>query len=207
MSEEFEGEFEVHITVRLDGARDLGSLQGWAAGRGLSCTHIVLEQGAVASQPMLNWRARGRLSEELAAAEAVGRQLAADGFEVRRIKVEAGPGNRGVPQTDADAGDEDRYFEHHVKLALAPDVELAALIALACEHGAHVSRNVLRVRDDARHERFVTQRCGAVGRTRARVMLEALLDALRRAGYEMLDVEEEFVVFDSNAEVDAGWIR
>ncbi|NUS63012.1 MAG: hypothetical protein HOQ46_05115 [Saccharothrix sp.] len=34
-----------------------------------------------------------------------------------RVKVEAAPGNEGVPASDLDASDE-LYFEHHVKVRL-----------------------------------------------------------------------------------------
>ncbi|MGW3826012.1 hypothetical protein ACWEAF_27850 [Streptomyces sp. NPDC005071] len=57
-----------------------------------------------------------------------------------------------------------------------------------------------------RHERFVTQRCRAVGRPEARARLDALLGGLACAGLEVVEVEEEFVVHDDHPAVDAGWI-
>jgi hypothetical protein len=157
---------------------------------------------------MVGRRGRGGLTGELAAAADLGRRLAADGFAISRIKIEAAPGNRDVPRSDAEAAGHHpgRYFEHHVKLALDPGADVAGLAELSRGYAARLSRNALRVRDDGRRERFVTQRCYAVGRPTARARLDALLAALAAGGYAVLDVEEEFVVYDSDPGVDAGWL-
>ncbi len=185
----------------------MAALQEWAARHGLKCHHIVLARGVTPSQPMVSRRGHGVLTAEQAAAADLARQLAADGYVVTRIKIEAAPDNRDVPATDAGAADHvDRYFEHHVKLALDPAADLTALTALARRHAAHLSRNARRVRADGRTERFVTQRCHRVGRASAREQLTALLTALAGAGYPVVSVEEEFVVSDSAPGVDAGWL-
>ena len=105
------------------------------------------------------------------------------------MKIEASPLCAGVPRDDAAAATEPagRYFEHHVKLLLAPDADTARLVGLAMRHAAHVSRNALRAREDGRLERFVTQRCHRVGRPEARRRFEALLAALTGNGYEVID--------------------
>lgn len=205
---EFEGEFETHVTVRAEDPGAVQALREWAGGRRLTFHHIVLDRGRTPSQPMVGRRGRGGLSEELAEAADLGRRLAADGFAVSRVKIEVAPGNRDVPDSDAEAVEyhPSRYFEHHVKLALDPGADVAGLAELSQGHAAHLSRNALRVRDDGRRERFVTQRCHAVGRPAARARLNALLAALTAGGFTVLDVEEEFVVYDSDPGVDAGWL-
>ena len=75
----------------------------------------------------------------------------------------------------------------------------------ACPPTRRLSRNAAKV-EGARHERFVTQRCWAAGRTTARGHLDNLVTALRAGRYDLIDVEEEFVVYDSNLAVDAGWL-
>jgi hypothetical protein len=99
-----------------------------------------------------------------------------------------------------------RYFEHHVKLLLDDTAALEPLIAMARWHDARLSRNARRATDGGRHERFVTQRCRGVGRPTARRHLYALLAALGDLGYRVVDAEEEFVVYDDNLAVDAGWL-
>ena len=205
----FNGEFETHVTVHLDKAADIDRLRAWAGPRDLKCTHIILARGHAASQPMVTRHGRGGFAAEQAAANELADALRAAGFTVTRIKTEAAPWTTGVPATDDEGRRHppERYFEHHVKLLLGPPADMTALIQLAQEHAAHVSRNALRRRGDGREERFVTQRCFGVGRTSAREALDALLYALRRAEYPIIDVEEEFVVHDSNVALDAGWIE
>jgi hypothetical protein len=158
---------------------------------------------------MLTRDGRGTLDGQLAEAEVLRAALGANGFLVSRVKLEAAPWNEGVPTTDADgaAHPADRYFEHHVKLLLGDRADLHSLAHLATRHGAHLSHNALRRRDDGRLERFVTQRCRGVGRDTARPRLEALLADLRGRRYEVIDVEEEFVVYDSDLSLDAGWLE
>jgi hypothetical protein len=205
---EFEGEFETHLTVRPADAAGVETARAWAAARGLKVLQIVLDRGRTPAQPMVTRRATGRLTEQLAAAADLATQLAGLGLAAVRTKVEAGPSNRDIPRSDAEArgGHAGRYFEHHVKLTVDPAADLAALAAAARPHGGHLSRNALRDHGGGRSERFVTQRCHGVGRDTARRRLSDLLAALAALGHPVLDVEEEFVVHDTNLEVDAGWV-
>lgn len=214
---EYFGEMETHVTVRLKDAADVNILHAWGAQRGLKCVHIVLAAGRTPSQPMLTRRRRGQASEERAWAEELACALAAEGFQATRIKVEAAPWCAGVPQSDAEALDARRppeaCFEHHLKLLLEADADLASLADLARSRGAHLSRNALKTRPDGRTERFVTQRCYAVGRPAAARRLAELqgdLEALFAVDpfrdRRILDVEEEYVVYDSRLDLDAGWL-
>jgi len=204
---DFAGEFETHVTVRADDPARLDALRAWADARGLTFHHIVLDRGLTPSQPMVTRRGRGDLAGELAAAAGLADLLAAGGFAVCRVKVEAAPDAGGVPATDADAARHPgRYFEHHVKLLLDPDADPGPLTATAEGHAARMSRNARRVRADGRAERFVTQRCHAAGRATARARLDALLAALAAGGYAVLSIEEEYVVHDTTPGVDAGWL-
>ncbi|MET8330358.1 hypothetical protein [Streptomyces sp. NPDC005181] len=205
----FRGEFETHLTVRLD-TRTVGGarLEGWADHHGLKLTHIVLDRGAMPDQPMLTEQGRGTLIEQRAAARLRSAELRAAGFSVVRVKIEAAPWNEDIPRTADEAAELSPvcHFEHHVKLLLSGEPEVASARAVAERHSAHLSRNARRAVRHGRHERFVTQRCRAVGRPEARARLEALLGALAAAGLEVAEVEEEFVVHDDHPAVDAGWI-
>lgn len=202
---DFAGEYETHVTVRADNPDRLDALRALADARGLTFHHIVLDRGFTPSQPMVTRRGRGDLDGESAAATHLAAKLTDDGYVVTRVKIEAAPDAAGVPRADADACP-DRYFEHHVKLLLDPAADAAPLTALAAEHAARLSRNARRIRADGRAERFVTQRCHAVGRATARGRLDGLLAALAAGGYELLSVEEEFVVYDTAPGVDHGWL-
>ncbi|MFE4516114.1 hypothetical protein ACFRMQ_18190 [Kitasatospora sp. NPDC056783] len=208
------GDFEVHLTVVAAAAE---ALAAWAEGEGLKFTQILLARGAVPSQPMLTLRVGGALEEVADATSRTAERLARAGFAVLRAKIEATPWAQGVPVSDEDAvpHGSGRYFEHHVKLLLpgggsatgpAAPARLAALTELAVRHGAHLSRNPRRVREDGRREWFVTQRCRLVGLDTAGRRLEALLGELAADGHEVVSAEREFVVVDSDEALDAGWI-
>lgn len=191
--------FETHLTLDFD-----ERLPQWAGRHGLKYTRIRLDQGTTPDQPMLTRTGHGDLEAQHAEARVLTGALRDAGFTVRRVKIEAAPWNSAVPAAPGPTGD--RYFEHHVKLILtAGDIPKAR--AAAQLHGAHLSRNARRTRDDGRHERFVTQRCRDVGRPQARERLDALLDALRQQALHPVEVEEEYVLLDDNPELDAGWIR
>lgn len=202
----FAGEFETHLTLPPGAGHE--SVSRWAAHHGIKHTRIVLDRGRTPDQPMLTRRGRGTLAGQLAVARRWAARLRADGLHPTRVKIEAAPWNTGVPRTDAEAAalPAAYYFEHHVKLALADEAEVAAVRALAVAHAAHLSRNARRIRDEGGHERFVTQRCGGVGRDAAGHRLDALLRALAGAGHAAVEVEREFVVYDDDPAVDAGWI-
>ncbi|WP_130344241.1 nucleotidyl transferase AbiEii/AbiGii toxin family protein [Herbihabitans rhizosphaerae] len=204
---EHSGDFDIHLTVSA--RRDV-SLDALADRYGLKLTHIVLDRGRLPSQPMLSRTGSGTLAEQISAAEALRTAMRADGVSVNRIKIEAAPWNPGVPETPEAviAEPRGRYFEHHVKLLL-PDAELDRILALTdlvVPHGARPSRNARRKRSDGRDERFVTQRCFGVPLPEATSRLDALLSALRDAGHEILEFEQEYVVHDDHLWLDDGWI-
>ncbi|MFG2003403.1 hypothetical protein ACGFNU_30010 [Spirillospora sp. NPDC048911] len=206
--QDFAGDFEAHLTVAT-GAAGAGTLDDWAAPRGLKVAHIVLARGRTPSQPMVTLRAAGTLPEARSLTASTAADLRRAGFTVTRTKIEAAPWNAGVPGSDDEPHAPGRYFEHHVKLVLdaaAAGTDLAALTALVVPHGAHLSRNARRVRADGRQERFVTQRRRDVGAGTAGARLEALTTALKTARHEIASVEREYVVFDDDESLDDGWI-
>jgi hypothetical protein len=202
----FEGEFETHVTVHCDGT-ELDRLAAWSGADGLKLTHIVLGRGRVRSQPMLTVTGSGTLADRRGAASALAGRLAEAGFDVVRTKIEATPWTRGVPADDTAALvlGPGFYFEHHIKLLLEPDADREALAASVTPHGAHLSWNARRVGGSGSHQRFVTQRCHGVGAATAHGKLDALC-AMLRSRYQVVSVHREFVVFDSDATLDDGWI-
>ncbi|HEX8251467.1 MAG TPA: hypothetical protein VF599_25055 [Pyrinomonadaceae bacterium] len=205
---EFFGELETHLTICLTESKSIEDLRDWGTPRGLKCLHIVLEQGEVCSQPMLTRRTTGKLTGEIDAAESLKNLLIADGFTVSRIKIEAAPWNEDVPQSAAEIVRYSplRYFESHTRIICDKETDKIVLIETVTKHSAHLSRNALRRREDGLEERFITQRCRTGGYAESLSQLNALLREIRGLGYTVIDVEEEYVVYDSNLEIDAGWI-
>jgi hypothetical protein len=196
------------LTVAAPRERDVRRLSAWAESRGLKFTHILLDGGLTPSQPMLTRHARGTLDGEIAAARDLAAGLAGVGLAVCRIKIEVAADHDDAPRRDdqADGQPSDRHFEHHVKLLLPVEASLERIARLAWPHGGHVSRNARKRREDGRQERFVTQRCYGGGSETAGQRFERLVEALSADGIEILDTEREYVVYDDNAVIDAGWI-
>ncbi|MFC8081746.1 hypothetical protein [Streptomyces sp. NPDC057340] len=194
-------QYETHVTVCSPEPGEAERLGRWAAAAGLKLTHIVLARGRMRDQPMLTLRGSRTYAQEWERAERTVRQLRADGFRPVRVKIESSPWAAEVPRRPCGAG---RYFEHHVKLLLDAGTDTTALAERVVPHGAHLSWNARRVRDDASHERFVTQRCHGVDAEAAGRALDGLLAAL--APLRVLEVEREFVLYDSDVTVDEGWL-
>ncbi len=193
--------YETHVTVRCDSAAESERLRRWAAAAGLKLTCIELARGRMPSQPMLTLTGSPSRSAATAGAEEVVARLRADGFAPVRVKTESTPWAPEVPAGPCGRG---QYFEHHVKLRLPADMDLGVLAGKVAPHGAHLSWNARRVLGAGRHERFVTQRCRGVDAEGAGLALDALLAELK--GLEVVDVEREFVLYDSDLSVDDGWI-
>ncbi len=202
------GEFETHLTIDCADP-DVADLEGWAATRGMKLTHIVLARGRTPSQPMLTLLGTGTLRQQQDAAAAVEDDLRAFGHRPVRVKIEAAPWSRGVPEHDAAAAHlgHTRYFEHHVKVLLPAGTDREGLAHVVVRHQAHLSWNARRVDHVGRQETFVTQRCHAVGLHTAGERLERLIGAVTDAGFDIVSVEREFVVYDSNLAVDDGWLE
>ncbi|MFE1307802.1 hypothetical protein [Streptomyces sp. NPDC058755] len=198
--------YETHVTVDCAAPVEAERLRVWAAAAGLKLTHIVLARGRMRQQPMLTLAGSTSYAEESARADRTVAALRADGFAPVRVKIESVPWAPEVPAGPCGGGrSRGQYFEHHVKLLLDADTDLGALTARVVPHGAHLSWNARRVQQGGRHERFVTQRCRGVADENAGRALERLLAELD--GFDVLSVEREFVLYDSDESVDEGWLE
>jgi hypothetical protein len=135
--------------------------------------------------------------------------LISDDFPVLRIKIEAALWNEDVPQSASEiiVPSPERYFESHIRILFDSKRDNAELIETIRKHSAHLSCNALRRDKDGFEERFITRRVWSGGYSESREQLNALLREMRALNYTVIDVEEEYVVYDSNLEIDAGWIQ
>ena len=203
----YRGNFEVHLTVCA--ASRLEAFRAWCEGARCKCVRIVLARGDHVEQPMATWRRGGTvLSEVLAEANQRAQELKRVGFEVVRLKIEADPANDDVPATDEAAllAPASLYFEHHVKLKREAAAGTEMLLPLCVEQGAHLSRNAWKTFAEGFEERFVTLRSYRAGWSTSDQQLQRLIAALRAAGEQIIDIESEYTVYDSNLALDAGWL-
>lgn len=212
----YAGCYECHITVDLGEQANTTSLTAFEAAcetLGAKVIVIQLSNGQTPLQPMLSKFMQGEAEQIVADINAMRDALARD-FCVVRLKVEAGIDNNNIPQTDAaiSALAESCYFEHHIKMCLPIGMDLSALQhQLATYHG-YVSKNARSIvqnnnsNKSKQEYRFVTQRFRR-GNDYAVQQLEALLDFLHTQSIDTQKVIREFNIFDSYADLDAGWMQ
>ncbi|WNG54514.1 hypothetical protein F0U59_06720 [Archangium gephyra] len=202
------GAFEAHITVAARSEDDLRRFRAFCDMASVKCIFIELGRGAEPFQPMTASYHHGTLPHALEEARAMARALAAEGFDVKRLKLEALGKNRDIPEDDATARAQPaNYFEFHVKVLLPSGLtDLDALRARCETHGAHLSRNARKVREDGASERFVTLRVYGLGRANAEARFSALLDDLAATGLKLTQRMREWTVYDSNHGLDRGWL-
>jgi len=199
--------FETHLTLAVETLPGRDQLLEWTAARGLKWTQIVLDRGSTPYQPMVTYWGRGSLEQQQDLARELAAEIARLGATVVRIKIETPIDDGADPAPDRTVLPEAvRYFEVHFKLLLDEEADLQALSVLAGPHWARISRNDRRQREDGLRERFVTQRSSGGDVRQAMEARRRLQSALHDAGYTILEVESESVVFDSNLSLDAGWL-
>jgi hypothetical protein len=158
---------------------------------------------------MATWRrSEASLTAVLAEARVIATELQEAAFPVVRVKVEADTLNQEVPQFDEETIGHaaSNYFEHHVKLLRDLTAPSDQLLRVCVEQHAHLSRNSWRELSQGKEERFVTSRYYRVGSASSRGRLQQLLDSLNELGEQVIEVESEYCVYDSNLDLDRGWL-
>jgi inosine/xanthosine triphosphate pyrophosphatase family protein len=202
------GSYEAHVTVAAGSEEYLQRFRAFCDAAAVKCVFIELGQGAEPFQPMTASCHHGTLRQVLEEVQGMARSLAAEGFDVTRLKIEALGKNRDIPEDDASAQAwPANYFEYHVKVTLPPELKDLSVLRERCErHGAHLSRNARKVRADGASERFVTLRVSGLGRTNAEARFNALLQELAGTGLPLSQRLREYTVYDSNHALDRGWL-
>lgn len=199
------GTFEAHVTVKpLEVAR-LEQFREACSALGVKCISIELPEGAEKDQPMTASFHRGELIDVEREVLEIARELARKGFDVTRSKIERhGTLERTTPETDEAArlAPSTNYFEYHVKLALAPDADIAMIASKLKAVGGHLSRNARNTTG----ERFVTLRAKGVGRITAEKQFATLLRTIEEMKLPIRSRIREYTVRDSNLDIDRGWI-
>eukprot|EP01132_Coremiostelium_polycephalum_P011099 gene11099-13578_t len=148
------------------------------------------------------------------------------GFQVSRVKIEYLASNIGAPITDLDSLllSNRNYFEFHLRLLFnnnnndnennqqQKEEHFNRLKLILKKHDAHLSRNAFRKDQDFEH-RFITLRMYRVGRVTALERLEnckldlsILSESIPNFFTLNNNIHKEYSVYDSNVELDSGWI-
>ncbi len=137
-------------------------------------------------------------------------------FEVIRLKLEAMATDPGVPQTEEAmaamnaATGYDHYFEYHVKLGgeVSPDND-ARLKGLAAELTGELGVKVPFSCNNmgSKNQRFLNCRTYGLGAPASRAVADRVAAACQARGYEVSKIIAEFIVFDTNRDLDRGWLE
>ncbi|MEP3890327.1 MAG: hypothetical protein ABJN69_07650 [Hellea sp.] len=205
----YSGPAELHLTVELgNGAVEKSRFKEACRAQNGKSIWIELDKGHCINQPMFGVRMSSSAQEQADEIQMLVSEFS-KGFLIRRIKVEAGPNNKNIPQSSLAALNEpaDCYFEHHVALGLKADVDLEHLKSeLALYHG-YLSRNAFKTAPQSREQiRFVTQRFSKMSQMDADAKLGKLINYARQERLSIIDTEREYNIFDSNLHLDRGWM-
>jgi hypothetical protein len=133
-------------------------------------------------------------------------------FAVTRLKLEAVAENPGVPRTDAEAREVpgDTYFEYHIKVDAPASPETDALLKrlaadLTRELGLKVPFSCNNM--PGKSQRFLNARTYGLGYDSSAAVVRRVTDAMGRHGVAVAKVIREFIPFDTNKDLDRGWLE
>lgn len=201
------GIFEAHITIAPENKAGQDRFVGVCADLGAKPILIELPKGDVSVQLMTSSIHRGEIQGTFEEVKILALQLESHGFSVTRMKIEAAPTNSGIPQNIQEAAlfPPENYYEHHLKVLLAPGASMQELREICDEFQAHISRNAFKKHPDGKSEQFVTLRCYGDGLTESEARFFSLVSKVKTAGIEILKQITEYCLFDSNISVDGNW--
>lgn len=204
----YKGTFEAHITVKADNSTLTEKFNQLCQKLNVKCVFIELPLGANRSQLMTASYHHGALRDVLQQISQIVQKIVNADFAITRIKIEAMVSNQDIPISDIEAQrlPKSNYFEFHVKAILSADENLEMLRKYCLQHDAHLSANAFKKLAYGM-ERFVTMRVYEVGYKSAQTRFDKLLLHLKSKGYKLSQQQREYTVYDSNLNLDAGWIN
>ncbi|MEM6751631.1 MAG: hypothetical protein AAF630_01370 [Cyanobacteria bacterium P01_C01_bin.38] len=209
MQPSYKGTFEAHITVSAGNSALRQKFKLICQNLNIKCVFIELPEGATRSQPMTASYHHGALKDVLQQINQIVQKIVNADLEITRIKIEAMVSNQDIPISDIEAQKlpKSNYFEFHVKAILSADENLEVLRKYCLQHKAHLSANAFKKLVDGKQQRFITMRAYAVGYQSAQKRFDNLLLHLKSKGYKLSQQQREYTVYDSNLNLDAGWIN
>jgi hypothetical protein len=206
------GIFEYHVTVNL-GEKPLEVFIEYCRNyKDIKLKPIVIQLPAKnPTQVMTSSYKRGLYPENVQDIKKIANDLKDSGFQVSRIKIESMASNEGVP-INSNKKENERtinhftknkgtYFEFHYRIPVENHNFENILKKLCKENNAHLSKNPLK--DSS--SKYVTTRCFDCGRQEAFEKYYHLEKVLLENNFTVEKSEREFVVYDTNLDIDDGW--
>ncbi|AMQ10892.1 putative ankyrin repeat-containing protein [Brazilian marseillevirus] len=216
MSCPIKGLFEIHVTVKNT---NVPKLKIFCERNNLKAILACSGKGNddCNSQVMISKWKSGVSCDVVSVANELSKEMAKVGLEVLRVKVEAMQSNEGVPNTkeESDKCIRGCYFEFHLKYPLKPTdngmegleeaaKEVAENIQSQCDFGIGVSMNIF----SAKNHPLLTLRVMDSWKEEAVRIKDELLDGLKEFGYKSNNgIQQEWAFYDTNQNLDDGWIQ
>ncbi len=192
--------FEVHITVVEINENDISTFVDFCEKIKVKPILIELEEGVVTQQPMIS-KVFNNIprNELLAEIENLKEKFIQANYTITRVKVEV-PVSCIKEGINAFPDFKGRYFEWHGKVKHHDFKQLKLLVNRI--NKAHLSKNSLKGDSE---RRFVTLR-NYMSEQSFNVEIYKLKELFKKEKIHIFKEEYEYVVFDSNKNVDDGWI-
>ena len=209
MQPSYKGTFEAHITVKAVNAELKRKFCLLCQKLAVKCVFIELPQGVTRSQMMTASYHHGAFKDVLQKINQIAEKIVNADFEVTRIKIEAMVSNQDIPIFDIEAQKlpKSNYFEFHVEAILSASENLEVLKKYCLQHNAHLSKNAFKKLIDGKHERFITMRIYGLGYKSAQTRFDNLILYLKSKGFKLSQQQREYTVYDTNLNLDNGWIN
>ena len=204
--EAFPGSYECHISVDLSNDK-LQEFKDYSHSKNLKFIVIELSDGLTPVQPMVNFPLHKSPQKSWEFIEEIINEMKALDFNIVRLKLEAGLQNENIPQTNDEAVNltSMQYFEFHSQIKIPVSYDLKSLRISVKDYDGHLSRNAYKMESDFNFY-FITQRFYKIGKLEALQKLEKLQEFIGSLGLSVTKSIKEFNIYDSNIELDSGWM-
>ncbi|CAF3966564.1 unnamed protein product [Rotaria sp. Silwood1] len=132
-------------------------------------------------------------------------------FDITRLKIKSLPSNNGIPENDIDKlffwDKKSNYFEFHYKIFIKSKTKLRKLKQLCQQQNLYLSYNAFEKPSMDNMYYIVTMRLFNSGRRNALIGNNNIIQYLTRYDFLPLKVEQYFVAYDSNIDLDKRWKR
>ncbi|MDY6901911.1 MAG: hypothetical protein SWZ49_28135 [Cyanobacteriota bacterium] len=209
MQTNYKGTFEAHVTIKPVNSELKHKFSLLCQKLKVKCVLIELPKGVTRSQLMTASYHHGGFKDVLQQINQIAQNIVNAEFEVTRIKIEAMVSNQDIPIYDVEAQKlpKSNYFEFHVKAILSASDNLEVLRKYCLQHDAHLSKNAFKKLLNGKQKRFITMRMYGVGYKSAQAQFDNLMKYLKAKGFKLSQQQREYTVYDSNLNLDAGWVN
>lgn len=213
------GLFEIHITVQVPHSFYL--LWSYVSkNKDMKLILAISEHGKYKEQYMISKYKNGYYKDILQKAEFIKSDMEKNGIIVLRVKIESIAGNDGVPYDDEVYNQlivnsvlvGKPYFEYHAKIDLMQhDIMDLSVICW------NLNKDIKKEHPDV-YVATSTNICGSKiplltlriynhGKSYATMVKNMIFDDIKRLKFKIIEgIQQEFSVYDTNDDVDRGWL-